>query len=216
MFELSLQYFVNKELKSLIQNSQFPTLENNLNKAISALINRDGIPDVFSGLEIENISKAIIYINDQSFSGTNLSSLIFLKYNSNSFASASHPHLLGAIFLTSKIDFQDIYFLSKSIIHELAHYELFLINFFDRLILEPHDQSLMFSPFQGRERPPIGRLHSYWAVFRMIQFSIACQKYKQEDLDMLHATELTLSKEVLTPMAVKLINASRSYIETIV
>ncbi len=60
--------------------------------------------------------------------------------------------------------------LAVSIVHEMAHQELFLINVLDRLVEESADFSLVHAPFQGIVRPPIGRLHSLYALFRMVEF----------------------------------------------
>lgn len=86
------------------------------------------------------------------------------------FRGASHPHFMGSIFLNSN-SFYDSTELYNSLIHELAHQELFLINFIDRLVNKEFDYNLIHAPYQGMLRPPIGRLHSLHALYRMIQFN---------------------------------------------
>jgi len=97
----------------------------------------------------------------------------FLEYaimlDNVNFRGASHPHFLGSLFLHfNPNDSQFDFFVS--IIHESAHQELFLINFVDRLVVEKYDFQLIHAPYQNKLRPPIGRLHSAHALFRMIQF----------------------------------------------
>lgn len=87
------------------------------------------------------------------------------------FRGASHPHFLGSLFLhISPSD--SIFDFLVSLIHESAHQELFLINFTDRLVNEKYDFNLIHAPYQNKARPPIGRLHSLHALFRMIQFVV--------------------------------------------
>lgn len=94
----------------------------------------------------------------------------FLKAENVHFRSASHPHLMGSIILSSKAMLQDSKQLAVSIVHELAHQELYMLNLLDRLVVQAFDHNEIHAPFQGRKRPPIGRLHSMWALHRMVQF----------------------------------------------
>jgi hypothetical protein len=92
---------------------------------------------------------------------------ISLISNSN-FRSASHPHFWGLVFLNVSRLMGDVKDCAISIIHEAAHQELFLLNLIDRLVVNSFDFSMVHAPFQGRERPPIGRMHSAHALFRML------------------------------------------------
>jgi hypothetical protein len=92
-------------------------------------------------------------------------------FSSEEFRSASHPHYFGAIFARLDRTPQD---LALSIVHEMAHQELFLLNLLDRLVNAPFDYHLVHAPYQERDRPPIGRLHSAHALFRMVQFEREC------------------------------------------
>ncbi len=87
------------------------------------------------------------------------------------FRGASHPHFLGSLFLHIEPSDSTFDFL-VSLIHESAHQELFLLNFTDRLVNEKYDFNLIHAPYQNKARPPIGRLHSLHALFRMIQFAM--------------------------------------------
>lgn len=82
---------------------------------------------------------------------------------------ASSPYTIGTIYLGEKIQNSNHIKLSESIVHEAGHQELFLINFYDRLVNSAADYNLVHSPLRGKDRPPIGRLHALIAIFRMHQ-----------------------------------------------
>lgn len=108
------------------------------------------------------------------------------------FRGASHPHFLGTLFLSLPDDFdkKDVF---TSIVHELAHQELFLFNFLDRLVNKNYDYHLIHAPYQNKMRPPIGRLHSLHALYRMIQFNkqdVYTKKFK-ENIQSFEEDELT-------------------------
>jgi hypothetical protein len=121
---------------------------------------------------------------------------IFCIFDSEKFRSASHPHYYGTLFL-KKI--QSVEKLAVSIVHELAHQELFLLNLTDRLILADFDQKFEMAPLQSKLRPSIARLHSAHALFRMQQFC-SKGKIKQEKnyAKLLRETKETFTGEELT------------------
>jgi hypothetical protein len=123
------------------------------------------------------------------------------------FRSASHPHLFGCLFMQVQADPTA---LAISLVHEMAHQELFLINLLDRLVEEGFDHRLIHAPFQGRERPPIGRIHSGYALFRMTLFErrIGYASLGRH-MDLLDRTIATFSDNELTPFARSLIDAIR-------
>ena len=88
--------------------------------------------------------------------------------------------------------------LAISIIHELAHQELFLINLVDRLIRSDVDFRLAHAPYQNKPRPPIGRFHSAHALFRMIQLeeSISPESAERHQLLLAQTVETFLPNEV--------------------
>lgn len=94
----------------------------------------------------------------------------FLRVGGVNFRSASHPQAFGIIFLGDGVQAQNDEQLAVSIVHEYAHQELFLVNLLDRLVNQSFDYHEIHAPFQGKKRPPIGRLHSLWALYRMVQF----------------------------------------------
>jgi len=119
--------------------------------------------------------------------------------------SLSTPHLFGTIILNESI-FSSKEDLEITIVHELAHQELFLINLIDSLINEKFLSNLQYSPFQREERPPLGRLHASHALFRMTEYSLISENknYKKIEKDFgemiktLHDYELShLGKEIL-------------------
>lgn len=122
------------------------------------------------------------------------------------FRSASHPHFWGLVFLNEDQLFETDP-CAVSIVHELAHQELFLINLVDRLVNSSADYSMAHAPYQGRERPPIGRLHSGHALFRMIQ--VPCQPASQRAryLELLQATADSFLPAELSSFATSLVQA---------
>lgn len=94
-----------------------------------------------------------------------------LVVEKNEAYSLSTPHLFGTIIISESLFFsnEDI---DITIVHELAHQELFLVNLVDPLIDEKFLTNLEYSPFQNKERPPMGRLHASHALFRMTEYSI--------------------------------------------
>ncbi len=97
--------------------------------------------------------------------------------------------------------------LAVSLIHEMGHQELFLINLLDRLVNSDFDYNLVHAPFQGKERPPIGRLHSLFDFFRMIQFersaNLNCVRHEELYLE----TENSFENGELTFFARELIES---------
>lgn len=94
-----------------------------------------------------------------------------LVVEKNEAYSLSTPHLFGTIILSENL-FSSTEDVDITLVHELAHQELFLINLIDSLINERFLSSLKYSPFQRKERPPLGRLHASHALFRMSQYSL--------------------------------------------
>lgn len=114
-----------------------------------------------------------------------------------SFLSVSDPKAFGTLFLTPGIEHVEE--IALTIVHELAHQELFLVNVVDPLVRRDARERLRFAPFQGKLRPPIGRLHAAHALFRMGQltrrmggaFTSAVARDLRAALSVLDAAELT-------------------------
>lgn len=121
------------------------------------------------------------------------------------FGAASSPHLFGCIFITRQWLAQSLEKRMTSLVHELAHQELFLVNLVDRLVNSSSDYSLAHAPYQGTQRPPIGRLHSAHALFRMrnLQKQVG---WKHDETDrVLAETCRSFTSEELTPLAAELV-----------
>jgi len=129
----------------------------------------------------------------------------FVRVELVNFRSASHPHLFGIILIGDKANELKSEQLAVSIVHELAHQELFLINMLDRLVNQPFDYHEVHAPFQGINRPPIGRLHSLWALYRMVEFQIRNNNLNQKHKDLLQQNALAFEDQELTPFAKKLV-----------
>lgn len=145
--------------------------------AIDSILNREiqgaRLSSGFSISEREKLKSALDLIRKHDSSiELLLNKLVqtFLKAENVHFRSASHPHLMGSIILGTKATEQSVEKLAVSVVHELAHQELYMLNLLDRLVIKAFDHNEIHAPFQGRMRPPIGRLHSMWALYRMVQF----------------------------------------------
>ena len=149
--------------------------------------------------QVQTLTTAIDIIRQNSTETfMELANLIdtFVLLESEHFRSASHPHFIGALFIKVQSCPSK---LAISIVHELAHQELFLLNFTDRLINEQFDYNEIHAPFQNRSRPPIGRLHSAHALFRMIQFENKIEpELAIKHQKLLEETKLTFNQSELT------------------
>lgn len=121
------------------------------------------------------------------------------------FGAASTPRLLGCLFITRawlELPFEKR---MTSLVHELAHQELFVINLTDRLVNSSADYSLVHAPLQGTLRPPIGRLHAAHSLHRMRQFQRRVGWGSGENERLLAETCATFSDGELTPFAAGLV-----------
>lgn len=94
-----------------------------------------------------------------------------VQVDGGDFGAASSPKIFGLSVLTRAYSDLEPRRRLLSMVHELAHHELFLLNLVDRLVRPEYENSSAYAPFQGRERPPIGRLHAAHALFRMRQLA---------------------------------------------
>ena len=117
------------------------------------------------------------------------------------FGGGSHPHLFGCVFFDEASLDSTPERLAVALVHELAHQELFLLNLFDRLVVEAADGHLVHAPLQGRPRPTIGRLHAAHALYRMQQFEADCGLDADSSRRLLHATAETFEEWELTAFA---------------
>lgn len=137
----------------------------------------------------------------------------FLKLDGVPFRSASHPHAFGCIFLSSRIASMNPSELATSLVHEMGHQDLFLLNIIDRLIQEEADYKMAHAPFQGILRPPIGRLHSYFALFRMIQFERLAGLDTQKHSRLFFETKKSFSRNELTAYGFQIVEAAGTFVE---
>ncbi|MGE0631451.1 MAG: HEXXH motif-containing putative peptide modification protein [Pseudobdellovibrionaceae bacterium] len=134
---------------------------------------------------------------------------LFLRVSGVSFRSASHPLLFGIILIGDGVEGLSSEQAAVSIIHELAHQELFLINLVDRLVNRPFDHNEIHAPFQGKKRPPIGRLHSLWALYRMVEFQMLQKNINQKHLDLLTKNLEAFEDGELTEMGQILVQVAK-------
>lgn len=160
--------------KTGVLKSETMSSENRIILAsIVSSVHDGAVPAEFSANELTLLSDARQLVNQHSpETGESLKKWIssICKVTNTPFRSASHPHSFGCIFLGERFADLTPAQLSVSLVHEMAHQELFLLNIIDRLVNAEADYKLVHAPFQGISRPTIGRLHSLYALFRMIQF----------------------------------------------
>ena len=142
-------------------------------------------PQVFSpageegGLKFQGLTNALASYSPQLERDFRLLDIRFFALNTGEFFGASHPKAIGIIAIGSRFKTLAFQFQLRSIVHELAHQELFLVNLLDRIILPGNEFHVAYAPLQKKERPLIGRIHSAHALFRMAQFekrqSLQCE-----------------------------------------
>ncbi|MBX3032892.1 MAG: hypothetical protein KF865_03135 [Bdellovibrionaceae bacterium] len=136
----------------------------------------------------------------------------FLKMDGVPFRSASHPHAFGCIFLSSRIEKMSSIELATSIVHEMGHQDLFLLNIIDRLIQQDADYKMAHAPFQEKLRPPIGRLHSYFALYRMIQFQNQVGLDPRRYLQLFNETKASFAQDELTEYGFQIVEGAAQFI----
>lgn len=120
--------------------------------------------------------------------------------------SSSSPWGFGCIFLGESFFDQDRLDQMYTLIHELAHHELFLINLFDPLVTNDSRKSLRWSPFPKRYRPPYGRLHAGYVLFRLNYYAHYLGRRTDQFRDFLHKTLGTFESWELTDFGNHFVN----------
>ncbi len=137
-----------------------------------------------------------------------ISSITFVE--TQYFGSASSPRCFGNLYIGTHIfKEQGLEELVYMIAHELGHIELFLVNTLDRLVTAKLDKSFVVAPFQGVPRPPIGRLHSCHAIYRMLWFDRKYNRFHKDQpilKSQLDETVQTLLKEECTEYGKKILH----------
>ncbi len=110
--------------------------------------------------------------------------------------SGSQPHFAGALFMHERTLLSPT--LSWSLVHEMAHQELFGLNLADRLVTEVGDDHWEFAPFQKESRPTLGRFHAAFALYRTIQLNEKIGKSTAEEKQLLLQTLSTFRDGDLT------------------
>lgn len=163
----------------------------------------------FDALTADKLKRALFIVqssNKAAYSHITENITLLLRVKGVSFRSASHPHLFGVILIGDGIENLSSEQAAVSIVHELAHQELFLINLADRLVNASFDYNEIHAPFQGKKRPPIGRLHSLWALYRMIDFQMASNNVNSKYVDLLSANVRAFDDGELTDIGKVLVN----------
>ncbi len=132
-----------------------------------------------------------------------------------SFRSGSTARAYGAVFLGMPFRAFSEGEAATALVHELAHHELFLVNLLDRLVVESQDNRLEYAPLQGVQRPPIGRLHSLYALFRMLEFKVRTNSFDPLLKQKFDQTYLSLRGD-LTPFGLALVEICKERVDEII
>lgn len=218
MMELSLHAYgvAEREIHSLkrtgrfLDGTMFQTRDRETLQRLAAGVYPTARPIPFSQDRKSVIAKAEKFIASKSTAtGGLLERWIstYLLLGDVHFRSGSSPHAFGCIILGEKMDSLAFENLAVSIVHEMAHQELFLLNLIDRLVNADADFNLVHAPFQGVKRPPIGRLHSLYALFRMVEFEKKADLPHERHQHLLLATIHSFEEFELTDFAKRLLHS---------
>lgn len=177
---------------------------------IAEKVSAGGTPSSFSASEIELVLNAESFLRSKAPNTSKLKNQwvpSYMKLANVGFRSGSHPHAFGCIFFGDRVSEFTVPEVATSIVHEMAHQELFLFNLLDRLVESEADFKLVHAPFQGMKRPTIGRLHSLYALFRMVEFQRASELPSSRYSDLLLATADTFESNDLTEYGRRLVSA---------
>lgn len=121
------------------------------------------------------------------------------------FTSASSPYLFGCPTLDEAAFRVGPDEMGVSLIHEMAHHELFLLNLYDPLVTERGRTQVTYAPFQGAPRDALARLHAAHALFRMTQLQRQTGLDATKNAKLLRETVQTFHEDELTPFSKTLI-----------
>jgi len=194
-----------KQLKKTfyINDGCFPAIYNNFMHSVLLSVDKNRRNSTIELSKLDHrayLNETMKFIKDTDVTTYNVIVefvLCLINVESVKFRSTSLPRFLGCIFLNSS-KYNDIEETALSIVHEMAHYELFLINMLDPLIVDDSKDELVFSDFQNTQRPPIGRLHSCHAIFRMIAFQKKANRTVGDLESILNLTLKTFSASSMT------------------
>jgi hypothetical protein len=177
---------------------------------IAEKVSEGGRPSSFTSEDLSLIVKAERFLSEiapRTFALKDRWVNSYMKLEDVGFRSGSHPHAFGCIFFGERIKEFTAQEVAVSMVHEMAHQELFLFNLLDRLVEAEADFKLVHAPFQGTVRPTIGRLHSLYALFRMVEFEKQAGLRSDRHADLLFATAATFEPGDLTEYGKKLVSA---------
>ena len=205
-----------------IKSTQFPEAisisdfaDGDMAQRLASHVYSKGVAADFTALEQEAIEQTctmflktkpdLFQLVQRIFSG-------FFRVQGGTFSGASYPHAYGFYFTGDKFFSISTAERCLSLVHELAHQELFLLNLVDRLVEKAADHQLRFASFQGKARPPIGRLHSLAAIFRMLQFSAYFSGNQEFLKTKFKETRLSFEKGELTEFGELLVSNMENYL----
>ncbi len=122
------------------------------------------------------------------------------------FGAKVHPWFFGCIFCHEHTLSTAPEEMSVTLMHELAHHELFLINLVDRLIALVADQDRRSVPWTSRKRPTIDRIHEAHAFFRTVRYQHLTGSESFHPAYLLGKAITTLPPQALTPFGAHLVH----------
>ncbi len=189
-------------------NVEFQTSINGLSIDVNNKFTRASVPGYeplpqtqVSKIEVDRIWTCLVEYDrslSEIFNSTITNTLVV---SGCSFKAASSPLIFGCLIASQALMKVSKEELALSLVHELAHHELFLINTTDRLVAAEGDQNFKYAPLQKKNRPTIGRLHSAHVLYRMIQFQESIEINADKNKQLLEQTCQTLKSDELTQLA---------------
>lgn len=212
---LAYEPSISRAWRGLDENSKFLPLPSDKESVVVASklaekVSLGGAPSALTSEDKNLIVRAESFLKDvapHTFALKERWVRSYMKLENVGFRSGSHPHAFGCIFFGTRIREFTEKEVAVSIVHEMAHQELFLLNLLDRLVESEADFKLVHAPFQGIVRPTIGRLHSLYALYRMVEFEQQASLSSDRHADLLYATAETFTPGDLTEYGAKLVAA---------
>ena len=126
------------------------------------------------------------------------------------FNSASNYKALGNFFLSRELLDSSDTIIGEHITHELAHIEMFIVNFFDPIINKTGFMTWAYSPLRRQNRPLIGCFHASHVLFRVLNYLKSIEVDASEVRSKLSETLDSLETKYFTGLGLDLLNLYRT------
>lgn len=198
-----------RNIRSFYLNPKYYFNENIWKDIQEHILQKNGLISSFSKSEKSQLNQAFIFFKEINPSLHSLFFKVFkhsILLRNSTIKTSSSPHLLGLFILGESFFSLDPYRQVEYFVHELAHQELFLLNTLDKLATKETQYSLKYSPFAKKYRPPLGRMHAFFALYRSLEFLLLEKlPFPNEYLEYFQDTYKSFTYDELTPYAQKLL-----------